>query len=264
METQNNILKILLGFLIVSILAFIVSLNWMGCKTENVIEPPSTIPVSQIATEIANANTQEKAIIAINNTIKKIGIGMNIEGSNYVNFTFENSFLMDLADVHSKYINENRNVSLDSVYNSLLSFSLRISNSYGSNTNLPQNINEIFLRLRQKANLAFDSMEDPNNVILMLIYADNGIIPLQFELYNNQTIKSPIQALLFIIWVIIEFQDQLVITSDCGGHTGHCMNRAQAVYSEYRGLGYSEEYCSTAEQNAFDSCCEHFQGQGGN
>jgi hypothetical protein len=58
METQKSIFKILLAFLIISILAFIVSLNWMGCKTEEIVNtgPPPVIDATLLGGKVVLAD----------------------------------------------------------------------------------------------------------------------------------------------------------------------------------------------------------------
>jgi len=74
METQKSIFKILLAFLIISVLAFIVSLNWMGCKTEEIVNtgPPPVIDATLLGGRVVLADYMGDSIPLYNVKVEVI------------------------------------------------------------------------------------------------------------------------------------------------------------------------------------------------
>ena len=241
METQKSIFKILVAFLITSLLAFIITLNWMGCKTEDIISPPSSIPVSQIANEIANANTQEKAIIAMKHIIQKVGLGTEVQNSRYNNYLVSEFMTNDFGRIQEQFLNNDTSYAsflLHEMYDTLHT----ICNSplhTSSGWQLTGNRAETFLRLQQKGNSALQDPEDPNNAIILMIQSQNGIIPSQMQLYDSLVIKTPIQTFLFAIWVMEEF----VIFPSTDDPYHDCVDQAE------RKCGARESYCEATHKD---------------
>jgi hypothetical protein len=261
MEAQKSIFKILIAFLITSLLALIVTVNWSGCKMEDIVAPPSSITVSQIVNEIANANTQEKAIETIKHIIGKVGLGINVQGSSYANFPLIEEVISNLAANHVHYLNNGNNmISLGAFYDSIYKVSPHIWQLAG-------NKNQTFLRLKEKSSLILNNIETPDNSILLIIYAENGYLPSKIELIDTLSVISPIQTLIFGIWTFNEFKiENIADNVPCPPkHAEFCKGVQIGATMECLEHGTPGTNCLEHGNHQQDRCCHNWdQGSGGN
>ncbi len=258
MNKYKNLFKILLGGLIPVLLICVISINWWGCKSENIVTPVSSSSVSQIAIEIENANTQVKAVAIINKIIQKVGIGVSTSGSSYSSYTIPTQIINDLASYHVQYLAGEVFIPIGSYFDSVFVASPRTWRISG-------NKELIFSRLKEKGIAALNSPENPDNAILMLIYTINGLIPISIELMDTLATKSPLQNFLFGVWMLNEFKVEIESLSDIG--TCESPIACGAVYWLFLLSCLNENplpflTCQQQADNAYNVCC-HSQGSGG-
>ena len=209
MKAAKKIRFVLTFFMLVST----VGILWM-CSAEKVgLQDPSSITISEIVAELANARTQVEAEVALENLLDKTGVGREIKGSRYVDYFLGDGSVSDLAKSHLLFLNDDYAVL-----------------TWGDTYELEQLfVNEerfsavdfasAVARLQQQANTALLNSESPENALLIALVADGAGIPGTIPLYMESDIISPLQNFLFNAWLAYEYQsDQSIHKTSLGSH----------------------------------------------
>lgn len=208
MKNTAYIFRLLIILCIITVIIVFVSIDWWGCKTEFITNPVSTIPTADIVKEVATANTVEKAIVAIQHLIQKIGFGYSYEQSKYGKYAINGEQITNIAKIHSEYIRGDTisTYNIGELYDSILVLTSELSIININEWIFTGNLNESLNTLQVQSQNALGDIESPNNSLLINIIAENGVIPTQVPLYDSTKVKSPIQVFLLTIWIITEFE----------------------------------------------------------
>lgn len=271
MKTSISLLKVTVSLCFATLVVFISSLDWWGCKTELITGPISNISTSDIVKEVANANTVDKSIIAIQHLIQKIGFGYPNSESKYGKYSISNEQIANIAKSHSMFISNGSDsiytYNIGALYDSILVLVSYLSNLSGNEWTFTGSLNETLNTLQQESQNALINMELPNNSILINIVAENGAIPSQIPLYNSTKVKSPIQVFLLAIWIITEYERYQTIIDKinwcktlCIAGTAACVTACWLILKIPPAPQICSAWCTAAGAICLATC--HDQGGG--
>lgn len=190
-----------LRFILVSMaLGGLAMLQWT-CGIEKIgLQEPSPIPISEIVSELANAQTQAQAEFAMDLILKKTGVGTQIVGSRYGDYFLDENIVANVVQTHLRTLREPR-------------FRLTWQEVFELEQILPEGdwlspvvFDDVRQRFKEEATLALRDPEAPNNAVMLAIMAKDGIIPTSVPDLGGEEELLGIQDFLLTVWIHYEFQ----------------------------------------------------------
>jgi hypothetical protein len=193
MKTVNRMMRILLP----AVMAILVCLFW-GCLTEEVMEFSGGIGIRDVLGELASCGSQAEAEAAIRNLLNKVEIGTAFPGSRYESYEFSDVDIADLAELHLLY--------LDGQFRPPLAHTFEAVMQVADYMSMPRmEFYSAASILRGQTAYALVDPEEPGNALLVTIASEDGEVPGTAPSYNESTIRSPVQATFFALWLHREF-----------------------------------------------------------
>lgn len=188
----------------VVVLLAIISFFWIqSCQKE--VESTDSLFTKDIIKELAEANTPEKAEIAINHLFEKVGIGIPNKNSDYVYFKVNEEIVSNLGIAQSNFVNGNSAVTIGTSYSIFSKTMDRLKIVSDNKITFECTLNNSLQDLYKASIAAKNDEEKPNNALLLTISSENGIIPYQITQYDSTRIISPVQKFCFSLWMFNKY-----------------------------------------------------------
>lgn len=185
------------AFLLLTVLAFGTTLLWV-CRADKVgPKAPLDIGISTIVADLATAESQDEAVAAITNLIKKTGVGTDVRGSRYAAYILDDH-IQQLAQAQLQFLNGQYDSSVGDLFADL-------KEAENEDWQLQVNLDEALQQLRDRATAALRDPEQPNRALLLVITAEGPQIPESISVYDASSVLSPVQEVLLTIWLDNEF-----------------------------------------------------------
>jgi hypothetical protein len=183
--------------LLPAVLAVAVCLFW-GCQNEPVADFSEETRIVDVVGELAGSDSQAEAEAAIRNLLNKAEMGTAFPGSRYEAYEFSDEDIADLAELHLLYLNGEFEPSLAHTFEAMM----RVADDMS----MPRmEFDSAASMFQGQTADALADPEEPGNALLVAIAAEDGKIPGTAPSYNEATVRSPVQTVLFGLWFDVEF-----------------------------------------------------------
>lgn len=271
MKTASKMAEILLP----AVMVCSVCLLW-GCQTEEVADLSEDVKTTDVMVRLAASSSQAGTEAAVRSLIVKAEMGETFPGSRYELYTFSDEDIADLAELHTYYQNGELLITLGRTFEAIMYVAEHIP--------VPKmEFDTAMSTLAEETEAAFADPEEPGNALLVAIASENGNVPKTVPLYDENTVRSPVQTMLFAIWFHSKFAglsklpdmdsspDLAPLLRAKSPPPGRC---EAACYKEHNKdisqcdklywPDYPDEYaeCILAAAYAFEACLEDCHNQG--
>lgn len=193
MKTVTKTVRILLP----AVLACSVCLFW-GCQNEPVADFSEETRIRDVVGGLADSDSQAEAQAAIRNLLNKAEMGTAFPGSRYEAYAFSDEDITDLAELHLLY--------LDGQFKPTLAHTFEAIMRVADDMSMPgMEFDSAASMLQGQTADALADPEEPGNALLVAIAAEDGKIPGTAPSYDEATVRSPVQTVLFGLWFDAEF-----------------------------------------------------------
>lgn len=257
------------GILFPAVMACLVCLLW-GCQTEEVADLSENVKTTDVMVRLAASSTQAEAEAAVRSLIVKTEMGETFPGSRYELYTFSDEDIAELAELHLLYASGELQPALGDTFGAMM----RVARSIYMPT---LEFDTAVSILREEVSLALGKPEQSSNALLLAIASEDGNLPETAPLYDENTVRSPVQSALFGIWLHREFADipaagegKLAPGSGDRGK-GHCSAKCVIKYNntiircEQKWSSKPEKHkeCIAIAEEHLSQCLEDCHDQGG-
>jgi len=188
MKTASKMAEILLP----AVMVCSVCLLW-GCQTEEVADLSEDVKTTDVMVRLAASSSQAGTEAAVRSLIVKAEMGETFPGSRYELYTFSDEDIADLAELHTYYQNGELLITLGRTFEAIMYVADHIP--------VPKmEFDTAMSTLAEETEAAFADPEEPGNALLVAIASENGNVPKTVPLYDENTVRSPVQTMLFAIW----------------------------------------------------------------
>lgn len=164
-----------------------------GCQTEEVADFSEETGIEGVVRDLADSSTQVEAEAAIRNLLIKVEMGREFPGSRYALYTLSDEDIAGLAEENLLHLNGNLQLTLGYIFDSIM--------YVADVTPFPEMEYDTAMDiLRAEMDAALADPEEPGNALLVAIASEDGIMPEIAPYYEEDTVRSPLQTLLFAIW----------------------------------------------------------------
>ncbi|MBD3181596.1 hypothetical protein GF312_04835 [Candidatus Poribacteria bacterium] len=185
--------QILIYFLIVTFLTFSMLTFW-GCDKEEIIDISGETEIETVVNDLAYADTEIEAQKAICNLLNKAEIGTYHVGSKYEPYAMTDESIAQLAEAQMLYKKGELTYSMGEIFEDVMAISNKVNMA-------EVDFDAAANKLGTQTESALANPDDSKNAMLAVIAAEGDMIPTSAPLYRETTIKSPVQNILFGIWL---------------------------------------------------------------
>jgi hypothetical protein len=246
-----------------------------GCQTEEVADLSGDVKTTEVMVRLAASSSQAEAEAAVRSLIVKAEMGETFPGSRYELYTFSDEDIAELAELHRYYQNGELLITLGRTFEAIMYIADHIP--------LPKmEFDTAMSMLAEETEAALADPEEPGNALLMAIASENESVPKTVPLYDENTVRSPVQTMLFAIWFHREFAG-LSKLPDKGSSSDLAPSRQEEESSDCEAACYDQYILDVAEcarkhrndlpsyyncvsniaDKNYDNCMEDCHDQGG-
>lgn len=173
---------------------------WSACNFEQVgPKEPTALKLADVLAELDNSRSQIEAEVAIQHLLEKTGVGIEVRGSQYGEYTLPDNFVTGLAQEHLLYLQSGKPAW---TWGEMFEIEKLLSeDDWGR----PVEFQEAMTRLQELATAAQSNPENPNQALLLALVAKGATVPAAIPLYEQAAMISPVQEFLFAVWASYEF-----------------------------------------------------------
>lgn len=230
--------------------ALLAALTIAGCDSNKLDDDEKA--VAEVIEQLSNAKTQSDASAAIDQLLQRAQIGYPVQGSPYADIKLDNNTKAALAEALAAYNGgtQSRGSTVQALFEA---YSTHAFTPWG---NLATVLNDFNNALANAA----DDPDSPAELLILVIAARGDELPDGSDKLAQNTVLSPAQALLFVLW----------LNNEQGNRSGldeyldpaDCFDRCDMLWLVFCPRPNDTEWCGDGHNTCIQTC--HDQGGGSN